>query len=954
MGVDRLFYSLEKTLCFKSGISIGFKNKIPTDYLYDDFNSTIYTTATEIEKELNYLLYAIILETEKNSYQCNNNKQYDFMADEKALIYAKKWNFPINDNLSIGYYKQYFTSNLIDTVALQRIKEYMIFKCKHLIEPTFLKLYMISIDGVPQMAKEREQKKRRFNNELISKLKKKIHSECEAQNSIPHLRKIYESNKISYDRGKIISWTNFMKTIKDMLTSDSFLEEIKNVCPNLEKVIVSDQNVFGEGEKKIMEHILESNNVGKYTFFSPDADAIVLSIIGLNTLNNNSMFTVLRYNQQTEEYDTIDINAICDNIFNYVCNKINCNINDSNNPNNPNDPNDLNNNNSNNVDNINITKQSVTNDIAFIFTLFGNDFIPKVESIDVRNNIETLLDTYCEVIKKSQKKCLIYKSTNSKFQRINYYNFAEFIKIIGSLEHDMLNETYLANKYKNYSFLKRELKVNKLLPTIKSYILTANELFNYLRTEKNNEDTTYINYVVNKYSNDLKFVEQFLVFEGANYKRDDNGNIINIIEKFTDQIKKIVSYFSNSKKNIHGKLILQKHNVFDISNGHHKKNIMDNFFHPLMEITEYDIECYKLEKRLGEYEKKLNATDFELGAVNIVYDTNDNYVIKYSSKNENTANYYKTFFNISHEIKELTMKNGNKKDILVFDNIKIQSLVEDYIKGLFWVFDTYFNKNNSQQNSKYVSTWVYPHHRSPLICQVREELFKLANQGFKIFTEKMNTLYNEVTINPMNVVPREQFMNKLEHYLYVTPVNKHMDLPDEYKIFVENNKDLFPDMNDISEQIWKNTDNSHIIECKRISYVNKCNLLCLQDINFNDFMSKIIVIRNISKSKNEVDENYNTTPFEKVYKLKPIETIKITNVTSKIRQIKNREFSNKQIKNQTHTQKLNKLKKIKHNPNNSKRELYKKYLKKMCLEKKNTLCKKMYNLIKKNNSNYLI
>ena len=64
MGVEKLFDSLEKTKSIqKNGIHVGFKKKLVSDYFYDDFNSTIYTTASKIEKELNYLLYAIILST---------------------------------------------------------------------------------------------------------------------------------------------------------------------------------------------------------------------------------------------------------------------------------------------------------------------------------------------------------------------------------------------------------------------------------------------------------------------------------------------------------------------------------------------------------------------------------------------------------------------------------------------------------------------------------------------------------------------------------------------------------------------------------------------------------------------------------------------------------------------------------------------------------------------------
>ena len=62
MGIERFFNSLRKKDILQEGsISVDLKNKIDTDYLYVDFNSIIYTIVNEIEKELNMILYYIIL-----------------------------------------------------------------------------------------------------------------------------------------------------------------------------------------------------------------------------------------------------------------------------------------------------------------------------------------------------------------------------------------------------------------------------------------------------------------------------------------------------------------------------------------------------------------------------------------------------------------------------------------------------------------------------------------------------------------------------------------------------------------------------------------------------------------------------------------------------------------------------------------------------------------------------
>ena len=824
MGVEKLFNSLEKNEKLqKDGIMLSFENTLQTEYLFDDFNSIIYTVASSIEKELNFLLYTIILQ--------QHNVEIEDALLASANEYANKWNFTV-DKADINKYKSYFTSDLIDRTALTRIKEFTYYKCKTLNDPNMLKIYMISIDGVPQMAKEGEQKKRRFNGTVISELKKKIREKY--SDNIPQLRHLYETNKITYDRGKIISWTSFMKSIEEMLTSDDLLDELKIICPNLEKMIVSHQNVCGEGEKKIMEFILENRLSGNYTIISPDTDTIMLGIIAQNKLSNMdivSKFTILRYNQQSDKYDVINVDSLCNNMYNYVSER---------------------------VKSSEITKNGVTNDIAFIFTLFGNDFLPKVESIDVRNDIDTLLDIYCNVMNRAMKKCLTYKSNTTSQLRINYYNFTEFIKEIANIESSLLNETFMANKYKNYSYLKRELRVNRLMPILKNYITTANELFNKLRNSKNGSEYTDVEKIASDYANDLTFMEQFLIFENSNYKRDDHGNIIDIFDKFKFQVGKVVKYFAENGKDIRGKQILQPHENQDKLSNFHLRNITESLSHPMMDVTDYDIESYKLERRLGEYEAKLNANDFELGSMKLAYDSTGNYVIKFFPRHEGVKKYYKSFFDIDHEVKTINIK-GTPKQVVMFEDNKINELVENYIKGLFWVFDNYFNKNDSDYNSTNVSIWIYPYHRSPLMYQIKEILCKIANSGKTEFINKMNSLYNDVALNDEYFVTRDKFMNKLEHYLYVTPYENHVELPEKYKSFVENNRDLFPNLTNIAHQIWSNNDNSNLIDCRRVSYVNKCNLLCIKFISFDEYMKRISHLResdDCKKSENHFEKNY--------------------------------------------------------------------------------------------------
>jgi hypothetical protein len=80
-----------------------------------------------------------------------------------------------------------------------------------------------------------------------------------------------------------------------------------------------------------------------------------------------------------------------------------------------------------------------------------------------------------------------------------------------------------------------------------------------------------------------------------------------------------------------------------------------------------------------------------------------------------------------------------------------------------------------------------------------------------------------------------------------------IDIPDKYKQFIEDNKDFFPDLDAIANKIWESTDNSDVIDCKRISFLSKCNLLSVKFVNFEEYMKKIFLLR----EKEDIEEIVN-------------------------------------------------------------------------------------------------
>ena len=375
MGIEQFFNNLLKIDIFKNNsIYLNLNNKIKCNYVYIDFNSIIYNVVTQIEEDLNYLLYELILHV------------YDSqVVNQKAHSIAKKWNYAIVNDKSIlleDYHKLMLTVN--EDIIIENIKKYL----KNLITTYFeishlIKIY-IAIDGIPTMSKIIEQKKRRYNGYILSGLKHKIFDN--EYNNLSDKRKIYEKYKYGYDRNNLIAGSTLMQKIYINLL---------NLDLSVKDYIVSGPEENGEGEKKIMEDVVLNKNKGTYCIYSPDADVIILSIILHSLLLENKIdntFKILRYDQITLTFNLIDINIFLDNIIKYIQSKTT----------------------------VNLDKIRLYLDISYIYTFFGNDFIPRIEAIDIKRDLILLIDIYIDALIINNDPYIIKYSINDNKYIINY------------------------------------------------------------------------------------------------------------------------------------------------------------------------------------------------------------------------------------------------------------------------------------------------------------------------------------------------------------------------------------------------------------------------------------------------------------------------------------------------------------------------------------------------------
>ena len=131
-------------------------------------------------------------------------------------------------------------------------------------------LIYVAVDGVVPVAKMEQQRKRRFRSAadkiFLDDLKKKYNMKCDKN-----------------DYNMISPGTTFMKKLDKMLHSLKFDT----------KVIISGSDVPGEGEHKIMDHIRASDKQGSSVVYGLDADLIFLCLVNFKkelTLVRESTF----------------------------------------------------------------------------------------------------------------------------------------------------------------------------------------------------------------------------------------------------------------------------------------------------------------------------------------------------------------------------------------------------------------------------------------------------------------------------------------------------------------------------------------------------------------------------------------------------------------------------------------------------------------------------------------
>ena len=374
MGIEGFFNSLSKEHSIVSNIT--HNNKIKCRYLFLDFNAIIHNISEYTTKHINKLM---------KQYLINVNQGIDFDNEKIIELFNLQDEFttfdPTNEDEIYNLFLKVFTTEKINELVTNNINNFIYYLFKNRIDTSDLELLYMSIDGTPSKAKIIQQRKRGFVGKFISDTKKqilkqnmnKLNVKADAFNKNPYNLYKFETNKVSFKKILIKPGTGFMIKLHKNFLSKEFQKKIKS-HGNINIIVDGFKNP-GEAEHKIVNYITDNNLKEDIVINSPDADVINL-LLNLDVKN----LSIMRFNQQKSElgnefntfiFEKIDINSLKNYIFEYLESRIKLDKS---------------------------KKNNYIKDIIVLYAFFGNDFIAKLESINVRFDIDILYKIYTKFI----------------------------------------------------------------------------------------------------------------------------------------------------------------------------------------------------------------------------------------------------------------------------------------------------------------------------------------------------------------------------------------------------------------------------------------------------------------------------------------------------------------------------------------------------------------------------
>ena len=257
----------------------------------------------------------------------------------------------------------------LEDLMIKQIKKYMSELIEY-ISPQ--KLIYVSIDGSAPLAKIKQQRDRRFKS-----IKEKQY--------IKDLKKKYDINTFNtWDTNVITPGTDFMKKLKKEL-----IIYLNHEIKFNGKIIFSSADTAGEGEHKILDYIKTNRTQNEVEcIYGLDADLIMLSMAS----KSDEIYLLRESREHSENLHNFDIVSI-KVLKSYLIQEIMKNV----------------------IDN-NYNEDELIEDFVFYCFMLGNDFLPSIPSIRIRDgSITRLISIYSSILNDLNKYLIVDGSINIDF-----------------------------------------------------------------------------------------------------------------------------------------------------------------------------------------------------------------------------------------------------------------------------------------------------------------------------------------------------------------------------------------------------------------------------------------------------------------------------------------------------------------------------------------------------------
>ena len=788
MGIVRLGKMLKRVGALKSHTTRDedIKDKINANRVYIDFISIVYKIQDAVLKDLNSMLFSmlLIIESQINNVElnlfCDLVKKYllpQHYVNEicSTINSVQTFDAKINNlknyitNEYIASFKQYIrTNNVFNKFVYNAIIEFVVdLITNKLISVEYV---LIAFDGIPSFSKIQEQRHRRYMKYSFDEFQRQMKTINHTNST--KIREIYDNDNFSSDIKAAIEYVNdngengnIQKDIIQHLNTHTITLEVLN-----EK--------FGEGEKILMDRIIkdfndsEIGNKKSFALYSPDGDSVVLCLY-IYILTKIQIFNVIKVysqnpsNEHNNDNQYVSIPLLFSKLIKIIEGFCKREFSQE------------------------MMDRICTDCGIILLSMYGNDFIPGIPTIEIGSTWMDLMYIYSQFLNETQNTISYVRENVAK---INYDQLKKWFNLCANYEELLALDSWLAE------FDSGE-KIYKLFGGIFSH----RYLIDY-RTHANSFRATLYEYAKqNRHFNSVKkmldngIVElnKFTTLSGVSYgsifwenevKKNVDLYINNILNgkmvqlpKYIYNIKQKNSGINNIESIMHNidnhilsnrKIDKIPQNVEFIYNG-----IRRTIPHKQMPITDADIDFFLLELREGKWKEILVAHSYDFG-----YNMHNNTIVP-----------------INIEMKRYQYK------FLGVSNTEIKNIVENYLQGISWVFD-YYTNSNKMYYSEYISTWAYKYDRAPFINHI-------SNHTNTISKHKINELFENVYNK--SLVSTKKYINKQLHRLYIYPLDRSIvnKIEDTYK-------PSFPDMiYNVSETI---KHKKMYFDCRLSPYFSKC------------------------------------------------------------------------------------------------------------------------------------